>query len=177
MFKVNTQRLEIIPMDEHNLELCINDFNKMEKNLGFTVTDKNIGSREKDVFKIRLNGVKKNPERYMWYTTWMIVIKSENRIVGHIMIKGFPNEKGETIIGYYMQDGYRKKGYMFEAVKGLVQWMFLNPDVKFVVADTLKSNIPSQNLLKKLGMELYNEDDEWFWWRLKNFKRGNIDGI
>lgn len=83
------------------------------------------------------------------------------------MIKGYPNEDGEAIVGYAMQDGYKRKGYMEEALRGLIKWMFLNTDVKCVIADTLKSNIPSQSLLQKIGMVFYKEDDECFWWRLE----------
>jgi len=167
MLKLNTERLSILPLDEYNLELSINDFNKMEKNLGLTITDKNIGGREKNVFNIRLNGVKNNPMNYMWYTTWIIILKPENRIVGHIMLKGYPNENGEVIIGYYMQDEYRCKGYMTEALRELIKWAFLNSDVKYIIADTLKNNRLSQKLLQKIGMVFYKEDDECFWWKLK----------
>lgn len=171
MFEVSTERLKIVPLNEYNLELSIINFNKMEKSLGLTVTDKNIGFREKNVFKIRLNDVKNNNSKYMWYTTWVVILKSENRIIGHIMLKGYPNEQGEVNIGYYMQEHYREKGYMSEAINKLIRWIFSNSYVKYIVADTLKTNTTSQNLLKKIGMKLYKEDDECFWWRLKNYNQ------
>ncbi|GIM32268.1 GNAT family N-acetyltransferase [Paraclostridium bifermentans] len=171
MFQVSTERLKIVPLNEYNLELSIINFNKMEKSLGLTVTDKNIGLREKNIFKIRLNDVKNNTSKYMWYTTWIAILKSENRIIGHIMLKGYPNEQGEVNIGYYMQEQYREKGYMSEAINKLIHWIFLNSDVKYIVADTLKTNTTSQNLLKKIEMKLYKEDDECFWWRLKNYSQ------
>lgn len=177
MIKLNTERLDILPLDEYNLELSINNFNKMEKNLGLTITEKNIGTREKDVFKIRLQGVKNNPEKYMWYTTWVIILKSENRIIGHIMLKGYPNENGEVIIGYYMQKQYRSRGYMSEAVKGICKWVFLNDDVRYVIADTLKDNKISQKLLQKIGMVFYKEDDECFWWKLKSREQSTKDRV
>lgn len=167
MLKLNTERLNILPLDKYNLELSINDFNKMERNLRLKVTDKNIGIREKTVYKIRLKGVQNNPINYMWYTTWIIVLKEENRIIGAIMIKGYPNENGEVIVGYAMQDDYKRKGYMIEALRCLTQWMFLNPYVKCIIADTLKNNIPSYKLLQKIGMVFYKEDDECFWWKLE----------
>lgn len=171
MLEVSTERFKIVPLNEYNLELSIINFNKMEKSLGLTVTDKNIGFREKNVFKIRLNDVKNNNSKYMWYTTWIVSLKSENRIIGHIMLKGYPNEQGEVNIGYYMQEHYREKGYMSEAINKLIRWIFSNSDVKYIVADTLKTNTTSQNLLKKIGMKLYKEDDEYFWWRLKNYNQ------
>lgn len=168
MLTLNTEQLSILPLDEYNLELSINNFNTMEKNLGLAITEKNIGPREKDVFKIRLKGVKNNPINYMWYTTWIVILKSENRIIGHIMLKGYPNENGEVIIGYYMQEQYRGMGYMSEAVKCICEWAFLNYDVRYVIADTLKDNKISQKLLQKIGMVFYKEDHECFWWKLKS---------
>lgn len=79
------------------------------------------------------------------------------------MIKGYPNKNGEVIIGYAMQDDYKRKGYMFEALKHLTEWIFLNADVKSIIADTLKSNLPSHKLLQKIGMVFYHEDNEWLW--------------
>jgi ribosomal-protein-alanine N-acetyltransferase len=167
MLKLNTERLNILPLDKYNLELSINDFNEMERNLELTVTDKNIGIREKNVYKIRLEGVENNPINYMWYTTWVIVLKGENRIIGAIMVKGYPKENGEVIVGYAMQDDYKRKGYMTEALRGITQWMFLNPDVKCIIADTLKNNMLSHKVLQRIGMVFYKEDDECFWWKLE----------
>lgn len=49
----------------------------------------------------------------------------------------------------------------------LIQWSFTNSDVKCIIADTLKNNIPSQKILQKIGMTFYKDDDECRWWRLK----------
>lgn len=166
MLRLNTDRLIISPLNKYNLELAINNFNQMENNLNLTVTNENIGSREKYVYNLRLQGVKNNSKNYMWYTTWIIILKTENRFIGHIMLKGYPNENGEVTIGYWIQDKYKRKGYMFEALKAIIPWIFLNSNAKFVIADTLKNNIPSQKLLQKIGMIYADEDNECFWWKL-----------
>ena len=74
MLKLNTDRLSILPLDKYNLELCINDYNNMERNLGLIITDKKIGISEGNVYKIRLNDVENNPINFMWYTTWLIIL-------------------------------------------------------------------------------------------------------
>lgn len=48
----------------------------------------------------------------MWYTTWIIILIKENHFTGHIMLKGYPNENGEVTIGYWIQNKYKRKGYM-----------------------------------------------------------------
>jgi len=139
MLKLSTDRLSILPLDKYNLELCINDYNNMERNLGLIITDKKIGIREGNVYKIRLNDVENNPTNFMWYTTWLIILNEENRSVGSIMVKGYPNEDGQVVVGYAMQSDYRRKGYMLEALNCIIQWIFFNPDVRCVIADTVKS--------------------------------------
>lgn len=83
------------------------------------------------------------------------------------MIKGYPNKDSEVIVGYSLEANYRGLGFMTEALEGLIKWIFINQDVKYIVADTLKDNIPSQRVLKKLSMKVYREDNECFWWRLE----------
>lgn len=101
----------------------------------------------------------------MWYTTWIIAKKDENRTIGTIMIKGYPNNEGEVIVGYALEEGYRGKGYMTEALNRIIEWIFLNPEVKCVVADTLKNNGPSHKVLERIGMMVYKEDDECILWK------------
>lgn len=166
MLVIETERLKIFPLDQSCLELCISDFNEMEKVLGLAITDRKLGDREKNVYKIRLKSVENNPTNYMWNTVWIVALKEENRFIGSIMIKNYPNENGEVIVGYSIEIDYRRNGFMTEALKNLTKWMFSNPEVKFILADTLKSNIPSHRVLQKIGMVNYMEDNECFWWRL-----------
>jgi len=65
------------------------------------------------------------------------------------------------------QEDFRRKGYMKEAVKALINWIFLNNDTKAVIADTLISNEASFKLLEQLGMKKYKDDGECYWWRLE----------
>ncbi|MBL4934775.1 GNAT family N-acetyltransferase [Clostridium sp. YIM B02515] len=166
MLVIDTERLNILPLNQSHLELCISNFNKLERALGLTITDKELSDREKNVYEIRLKNVEDNPINYMWYTVWIIALKKENRFIGSIMIKNFPSENGEVVIGYSIESDYRCNDFMTEALKSLTKWMFSNPEVKIILADTLKNNIPSHRVLQKIGMVKYMEDDECYWWRL-----------
>ena len=168
LIDIMTSRLRIVALNEKQLKLAILDFNQLERNLNLMVTDKNIGEREKAVYKIRLKDMQNNLDQYEWYTPWMLIDKSMNRIIGAIMIKNYPNEKGEVVIGYAMQEDFRRKGYMREGVEGIVKWIFKNPEVKSIIADTLISNDASGRLLEQIGMKKYKNDGECIWWRLSN---------
>lgn len=166
LIKLNTERLYVMPLNEDKLELCINNYEKLERSLKFKVTNRKLKEKQKDVYNIRLKGLKSDPQNYMWSTVWLIVLRDENRIIGNIMIKGYPNENGEVIIGYSMEDGYKCRGYMTEALNRIITYIFENPNVEFIVADTLKDNTPSHKVLVKVGMVKYKEDEECYWWRL-----------
>jgi len=107
--EVITNRLRLVPLNEEQLQLAITDFNALEGSLNLLVTDKNIGEREEAVYKIRLKDMQDNLDHYKWYTPWMLVDKQLNRIIGAIMIKNYPDDKGEVLIGYAMSRRFQKK--------------------------------------------------------------------
>ncbi|MFL0270096.1 GNAT family N-acetyltransferase [Candidatus Clostridium radicumherbarum] len=167
MFNIITDRLEIIPLSKEMLEKSSNDFNFVEERFGLKKSCIDFSERFKKILLLRFNEMKDTEYVYTWSTFWVIALLEENRIIGNIMIKGYPNKDGEVIVGYSLEANYRGLGYMPEALEGLIKWIFANQDVKYIVAGTLKDNIPSQRVLKKLRMKVYREDDECFWWRLE----------
>lgn len=175
MLKINTERLTLIPLDIENYILYLEDTNKVEENLGLIVTNTVIEEPLKIAHHSRLKKVIENKNTYLWETNWLVVLKEENRIIGGIMIKGMPNENGEVIIGYGTDDSYQKKGYMTEAVNGLIEWIFESPSALSIIADTDKDNDPSHKVLMRNGFKKYKETtetsdegeiEELVWWRL-----------
>jgi RimJ/RimL family protein N-acetyltransferase len=71
-----------------------------------------------------------------------------------------------VIIGYDIDENHRRKGYATEAIRRLFQWIFSNPKVSSVIADTEKVNIPSCKLLEHLGAIQYKETEELIWWKV-----------
>ncbi|MBZ9622538.1 GNAT family N-acetyltransferase [Clostridium sp. FP2] len=175
MIEVTTQRLKIIPLDIENYRLYIENSNEMEENLGLKITNKIWDENIKGAFQYRFKKVSENKERYLWETLWIVICKEENREIASLMIKGYPNEKGEVIIGYGTNETFQNKGYMTEAVEGLIKWIFTNPKALSIVADTEKTNIASHRVLEKNGFIKYKESvktsdegevEELVWWRL-----------
>ena len=166
MFILETERLKLIPLDVHNLRYSIENRQKMERNLGVKITDTELELPVKEAMRTSLKMVLENKKDYLWFTSWEIVLKKENRIIGGLCFKGSPNEKGRVEIGYGMQDKYRCKGYMTEAVKELINWAFSFNNVTEVIAETEKDNLPSHRVLEKAGMEKYEENEKMFWWRI-----------
>jgi len=166
MFILETEKLKLIPLDAQNLRWSIKDRQKMERNLGVKITNTELEETVKKAMGISLKKVLENMKDYLWFTSWEIVLKKENRIIGGLCFKGSPDEKGRVEIGYGMQDEYRCKGYATEAVKELMNWTFSFNNITEIIAETEKDNLPSHRVLEKVGMEKYEENKKMFWWRI-----------
>lgn len=165
MFILETEKLKLISLDARNLKWSIEDRRKMEKNLGVEITDTELEEPVKKAMRTSLKRVLGNKKDYLWFTSWEITLKIENRIIGGLCFKGCPDGKGRVEIGYGMQDEYRCKGYATEAVKELINWAFTQEKVLSIIAETEKDNLPSHRVLEKIGMEKYEEKEKMFWWR------------
>jgi Acetyltransferases, including N-acetylases of ribosomal proteins len=168
---LGTERLYLFPLEAKHLELAIKDYKKLQLDLGLNVARQELIKVLKNAMEIRLKRIIEDPNNYLWLTCWAIIHKEDNMIIGFVIVKGVPNEDGEVIIGYGIdEEAYRRNRYATEAVNGLVYWMFKNPKVSVIIADTDKDNVASHKVLKNLGAYIYKEDDELIWWRIEKLK-------
>lgn len=166
--RLETERLLILPLQTHNLELSLINYEKMQSDLGLRVANTILDEEMQYAMKVRLSKVLEDAPNYLWLTCWAIVLKEENQIIGFIMLKGCPNENGEVIVGYGIEKEFRRKGYATEALKIFSEWIFENPKALYVIADTEKLNIPSHKVLQSVGAIRYKETDELIWWKIEN---------
>ena len=174
MIKLETERLKLVPLQANDLVLSVENYGKMQTDLGLRVTNTVLDDEMKYAMKVRLRKILEDEENYLWLTNWAIILKEENMIIGFIMIKGYPNEKGEVIVGYGIDEKYRNMRYATEALKGLTEWIFKNPKAVYVIGDTEKANISSHKVLQNVGAIKYKETDELIWWKIQNKKVNNI---
>lgn len=106
------------------------------------------------------------PDLYHWYTNWQIVLKNINTTIGGISLGGYPNDYGETTIGYVIDERHRGKGYATEALLTLTQWGFRFSMLKYIVADTLLDNHASQQVLLKAGFKYTHSVKTTLYYRL-----------
>ncbi|MGE7932906.1 GNAT family N-acetyltransferase [Viridibacillus arvi] len=165
MVELNTERLKLIPLNLENLKLLIHNQREVEIKLSLNASDEFLNEELKLALKFRLSKVMENLKDYIWYTNWLIISIDKNCTVGGIILKGHPNEEGEVIIGYYTIPQYQGKGYMTEAVNNIKSWLLNQPEVRFVIADTDKTNIASHRVLEKSGAEIYKETEDSYFWR------------
>jgi len=170
MIKLESERLTLIPLQAQNLVSSLENYEKMETDLGVKITNTILDDEMKYAMEVRLRKVLEDSENYLWLTNWAVILKKENQIIGFIMIKGFPNENGEVIVGYSIEEKYRGNGYATETLKRLTEWIFTNPKALRVIADTEKANEPSHKVLENLGAVKYKENDDLIWWKIERCK-------
>lgn len=165
--RLDTERLIILPLKSNQLALALEDYAKMQTDLGLNVVNTVLDEEMEYAMKVRLRKVLEDDNNYLWLTNWAIIHKEDNQIIGFIILKGCPNELGEVIVGYVIEESHQRKGYAREALKAVIQWIFKNPKALYVIADTEKENMPSNKLLENLGAVRYKENDEIIWWKIE----------
>lgn len=111
-----------------------------------------------------LKDAKKN---YLFSTLWTVINRNENRAVADVCFQGEPNEEGEIEIGYGTYEQHQGKGYMTEALQGMIDWASKQNNIKAVIASTDKINIASYTILEKNAFIKVGETSEQFNWRLE----------
>lgn len=163
MFSIETERLKLIPLPYHLLQLSHTNRPAMQRALGL-----NISSLEMDelfeteyqdaMIDFWLPKTLEYPHLYQWYTNWEIVLKSENRIIGGLGLAGEPNANGEAEAGYLIDKRYHRRGYASEALQAITRWVFGHDNVHALIAHTYDGNTASKNLLNKNGFTLMNDE-------------------
>lgn len=151
MDNISTARLELIPLTQGQLDLCLSDLTDLEDQLGLTIANGFFTDRVQRAIRMKVDKMRKVDEsQHKWLTYWLIVIKVENIGAGMLGFKGYPNAEGSTEIGYGIDPAYQNKGYMSEAVQTLVDWAFSHSFCSVITA-TAVENPASNRLLEKLG--------------------------
>lgn len=160
-----TERLKLVLLSGLDLKNWIINLPQLEEKIGCKYDADSI---DDDFKKIILNQSEKclNDEKNtIWNSFFWIILKSNNKVIGSIDFKCVPKNK-IVEIGYGLGKQYEGNGYMSESVKAMIE-IAKEKELKKVIADTLKSNQKSQNVLLRNRFTLTKEDDEYFYYELK----------
>jgi [ribosomal protein S5]-alanine N-acetyltransferase len=163
---IETERLLLFPLNHHQLDLYLQANNKLEDALGLAHTGRTIAPQvQQRVNKFTLPQMKlATGNDYLFYTFWLVVDKQSRAIVAEMGFKGVP-VNSTVEIGYGTMPAMQRRGYMTEAVKGLLQWASRHADIKCVLAETHQSNIASIRVVGKNGFEQFEKKGEMLWWK------------
>ena len=165
---VETTRLMIIPLDPPQLELYLAGGGKFERRFELEDTGRNVSPEvKKSVDEFSMTKIKAaGSYDFLFVTFWVVIEKSGKKIVAELGFKGAPNESGEIEIGYGTMHQHRGKGYMTEAVAGMVQWAKNQVSVRWVLAETEETNIASIRIMEKNNFSVFNKKENMLWWKI-----------
>ncbi len=171
---IETERLIIKPLTYNQLEKYILNDNTLEVELNLKKTSRAISPELKEAFEQTiLPNVADATKNYLYSTLWTIISKKDNKMVGDLCFVGMPNANGEIEIGYGTYNIFAGKGFMTEAVGGMILWAKNQPEILAVVADTDKQNTASFRVLEKNGFIKTGETETLLKWKLYLKTTGN----
>lgn len=163
---IQTKRLNLVPLTHAQLLQYIKVDGSLEAELQLNATTREISPALKEALETTFIPNTGDPDKnYLYNTLWTLIQRTENRMVGDLCFVGEPNDKGEIEIGYGTYESFQGKGFMTEAVGGMIQWAQTQPRVKAIVATTNKDNTASWAVLEKNGFLKCGEAESLFHWR------------
>jgi ribosomal-protein-alanine N-acetyltransferase len=83
---------------------------------------------------------------------FFLFLRDSHQLVGGITLSNIRRGVAQTgTLGYWTGQQFARQGYMFEALCGLIPGLFSEFGLRRVEAACLPENIPSSNLLEKVG--------------------------
>jgi ribosomal-protein-alanine N-acetyltransferase len=164
---VETERLHIFPLTCSQLELYLQGNNKLEKLLDLAQTGRTVSPYVKaSVTQYTLPKMKvATGMDYLFYTFWLVVERHSHNIVAELGFKGPPMDGGHVEIGYGTMPAMQRKGYMTEAVGGMLKWAAQRADISHVLAETHSINAASIRVMQKNGFLQYDKRGDMLWWK------------
>jgi RimJ/RimL family protein N-acetyltransferase len=168
---IETERLILRPLTYEQLKKYIRLDNSLETELNLNEKSRTISPELKEALeRTILPNVADTSKNYLFSTLWTVISKEENKMVGDLCFVGEPNTEGEVEIGYGTYEEFRKRGFMTEAVAGIVKWAEKQPNIRSIIASTEKSNIDSYSILERNNFIKYGETKTLYHWRLRTDK-------
>ncbi|WP_428658001.1 GNAT family N-acetyltransferase [Runella sp.] len=173
MFQLESTRLRLIPLNTTQLQLHAADYEALQRSLGLVPRQMQMEEYFQNEFDDALANfwlpeTAANASRYEWFTNWLIIYKADNCVAGGIGVTGLPNDRGETEIGYGIDQGYRGRGIAAEALECMAKWVFKHPASEALIAHTPVALVNSQRVLQKAGFKQIRESEGLILWRKLN---------
>ena len=94
------------------------------------------------------------------FGTYEIIRREDGAVIGAAGFYGRPDDTGAVRVGYGLAESARGHGYATEALVALLEWASRQDGLTCVLADTTRSNVPSQRVMERAGMHRIGEDGE-----------------
>lgn len=148
-------------LTKKDLELWLEDPTQLSDILKLSIDSEPLEGHLRNVFKIKIDNMNKDPEYDHWYSYFAIIHKGA--IIGAIGSKGKPDQNRSIEVGYGISTKYYNRGFTTEALKFFADHFFKNYGVKTIIAKTERLNIASQKVLRKNGFIKIEDGDLQKW--------------
>ena len=154
---IETKRMILRPvcLNDHNLFLDLDSDSDVMRYL----TD-GVPSNEEQISKFTKHATELTKKHNSNFGYWVAKIKDTDDFLGWFHFrpgKDTPENTERIELGYRLKKKFWGKGYATEGSKALIDIGFNELGVKTVFAQTMKSNIPSQKVMKKCGLTFSHE--------------------
>lgn len=163
--RIETERLVLFPYTKENLALFNADLPAFEAAFGVSYRGEELDHLLQDFLKRLETEIAEDPENYLWFTEFLIVLRESSRVIGSIDYKYVPRG-GVTEVGYGLNPAYEGRGYMTEALTAFLAFG-KERGLRAVRADTLPDNLRSQNVLKRCGFRFLHAEEDRLWWEAR----------
>lgn len=157
----------IFPLTREQLQLYLQADDLFERSRGLNSNGRTVVSTVQEMvtkFTIPRMAEARGDE-YLFYTFWIVIEKTTRLIVAELGFKGLPTGSGEIEIGYGTMPAYQGKGFMTEAVGGMLRWGSRRNDVQCILAETDETNAASIKVLRKNNFIQYTKKGNMLWWK------------
>ena len=158
-----TERLVLFPYTAENLALFNADLAAFEETFGVRYRGEELDYLLQGFLKKLEREIAEDPENYLFFTEFLIVLKETDCVIGSVDFKYVPRE-GVTEVGYGLNPAYEGRGYMTEALTAFLA-LGKSLGIRTVLADTRPDNVRSQNVLKRCGFRFLQEEGNLWWER------------
>ncbi len=158
---IETERLVLFPYTPDNLALFNEDLPAFEAAFGVSYRGEELDYLLKGFLKKLEGEIAADPEHYLYFTEFLIVLKESDQIIGSIDFKYVPQD-GVTEVGYGLNPRFEGHGYMTEALRSFLDFG-KGLGIKTVRADTLPDNLRSQRVLQRCGFRFLRESGNLWW--------------
>jgi len=159
--RIETPRLVLFPYTAENLALFNRDLPAFEAYYGVAYRGEELDHLLTGFLKRLEREIAADPERFLFFTEFLIVCRENDHIIGSIDYKYIP-ENGVTEVGYGLNPRCEGHGYMTEALTAFLEFG-RRMGVRIVRADTLPDNHKSQSVLRRCGFRFLRADGNLWW--------------
>ena len=160
---IETERLVLFPYTAENLALFNADLAAFEETFGVRYRGEELDYLLQGFLKKLEREIAEDPENYLFFTEFLIVLKETDCVIGSVDFKYVPRE-GVTEVGYGLNPAYEGRGYMTESLTAFLA-LGKSLGLRTVLADTRPDNVRSQNVLKRCGFRFLREEGNLWWER------------